>query len=128
MTLEIHVDGDWAALAGVNPIGRLLVDRVRGKESYAFSYQPTWLASNHCRHLDPELRLYSGPQYPPDSRRSNFGLFLDSSPDRWGRMLMQRREAHQARLEGREPIRLMESNYLLGVHDEQRLGGLPRRR
>jgi len=26
-----------------------------------------------------------------DQERNNVGLFLDSSPDRWGRMLMQRR-------------------------------------
>ena len=37
MTLEIHVDGDWVGLADATPIGRLLVDRVRGKESFAFS-------------------------------------------------------------------------------------------
>jgi len=124
MTLAIEVDGDWSALGEATPIGRLLVDRVRGKESFAFSYHESWLASNHCRLLDPELQFYTGPQYPPDQERNNFGLFLDSSPDRWGRMLMQRREAHQARIDGRKPTRLMESDYLLGVHDEQRLGGL----
>jgi len=124
MTLAIDVDGDWAALGGPTPIGRLLVDRVRGKESFAFSYEEAWPASKHCQLLDPELQLYIGPQHPPDQERNNFGVFLDSSPDRWGRMLMQRREAHRARLERREPARLMESDYLLGVHDEQRLGGL----
>ncbi|HBJ39117.1 MAG TPA: hypothetical protein DDZ51_31100 [Planctomycetaceae bacterium] len=66
------------------------------------------LAPSHCRQLDPELQLYSGRQYPPNSQRSNFGLFLDSPPDRWGRMLMQPRAAHQAWLEGRKPIRLMD--------------------
>ncbi len=124
MTRVIDVDGDWAALEGATPIGRLLVDRVRGKENFGFSYDDAWLRSSQCRLLDPELQFYAGPQYPSDSQRANFGLFLDSSPDRWGRMLMQRREAYRARVEGREPMRLMESDYLLGVHDEQRLGGL----
>lgn len=124
MTLVIEIDGDWSALAGVTPIGRLLVDRVRGKENFGFSYDDQWLRSSECRLLDPDLVFYAGPQYPSDPQRANFGLFLDSSPDRWGRMLMQRREAYRASVEGREPRRLMESDYLLGVHDEQRLGGL----
>jgi serine/threonine-protein kinase HipA len=45
--------------------------------------------------------LYSGQQYLNDSK-SNFGIFMDSSPDRWGRLLMRRREAAMARLEGRK--------------------------
>ena len=124
MMRVIEVDGDWAALGGAAPIGRLLVDRVRGKENFGFSYRDQWLRSSQCRSLDPELQFFAGPQYPSDPQRANFGLFLDSSPDRWGRMLMQRREAFRANVEGRDPQRLMESDYLLGVHDEQRLGGL----
>jgi len=56
--------------------------------------------------------------------RPNFGLFLDSSPDRWGRVLMQRREAALAR-EAKRPVRrLVETDYLLGVYDGQRSGAL----
>lgn len=55
--------------------------------------------------------LYSGVQYPKDTHR-NFGIFLDSSPDRWGRQLLQRREAHYARVEKRLPQTLHESDYL----------------
>ncbi|MGB3222768.1 MAG: HipA domain-containing protein, partial [Desulforhopalus sp.] len=54
----------------------------------------------------------------------NFGLFLDSSPDRWGRVLMQRREAQQARAEERNVRPLLESDYLLGVYDGLRMGAL----
>jgi serine/threonine-protein kinase HipA len=73
--------------------------------------------------LDPDLGLYSGPQYSRDDK-PNFGLFLDSSPDRWGRMLMERREALVTRQEGQRPRTLMESDYLLGVFDRYRMGGL----
>jgi serine/threonine-protein kinase HipA len=67
--------------------------------------------------------LVGGPQYPaPD--RQNFGIFLDSSPDRWGRVLMQRRENLRARREERRPRSLTEWDFLLGVHDETRLGAL----
>ena len=56
--------------------------------------------------------------------KSNFGLFLDSSPDRWGRVLLRRREAALARLEKREPMNLTELDFLLGGFDGNRMGGL----
>ncbi len=49
---------------------------------------------------------------------------MDSSPDRWGRVLMKRREAILAREEKRTEKTLMESDFLLGVFDEHRIGGL----
>ena len=73
--------------------------------------------------LDPDLQLYPGRQYL-DSTKSNFGIFLDSSPDRWGRQLMRRREAIRARQEGRTIRQLTEADYLLEVHDETRMGAL----
>jgi serine/threonine-protein kinase HipA len=91
---------------------------------FSFSYEEEWLKGSAARQLDPELQLYGGPQYLDTDSRPNFGLFLDSSPDRWGRLLMQRREAALARETGRAERRLQETDYLLGVHDEQRSGGL----
>jgi len=64
-----------------------------------------------------------GPQYPA-AKRESFGIFLDSSPDRWGRVLMQRRENVRARESNEKPAALNEWDYLLGVHDETRLGAL----
>ncbi len=57
----------------------------------------------------------------PDEK-INFGIFLDSSPDRWGRVLMRRREALIARMENRPQKTLMPSDYLLDVYDEHRMG------
>ena len=56
--------------------------------------------------------------------KSNFGIFMDSSPDRWGRLLMRRREAAMARLEGRKEQLLFETDYLLGVYDQHRMGAI----
>ena len=53
-----------------------------------------------------------------------FGVFADSCPDRWGRLLMKRRKAIQARKEKRKPKSLGESDYLLGVYDKARMGAL----
>ncbi len=78
--------------------------------------------SNYIQ-LDPDLHFFSGRQYLNDEK-VNFGLFMDSSPDRWGRLLMRRREAMMARLEQRKENFLFETDYLLGVYDEHRMGAL----
>ena len=124
MSKEILVYGDWIGLAGPTLIGTLSADTVRGKEVFAFSYDEAWLKSDPPPDLDPDLSLFRGAQYRAGDGRPNFGLFLDSSPDRWGRVIMQRREAAVAKLEGRETHTLRESDFLLGVHDEQRVGAL----
>jgi len=56
--------------------------------------------------------------------RALFGAIGDSAPDRWGRVLMDRREARFAKLENRTPRILTESDYLLMVNDVARLGAL----
>lgn len=60
----------------------------------------------------------------PKNNKQNFGVFLDSCPDRWGRTLMQRREAMIAKQESRAIKTLFEADYMLGVFDENRMGGL----
>ena len=75
------------------------------------------------QEIDPDLGLFSGIQYLRDEK-SDFGVFLDSSPDRWGRVLMNRRESILSRMENRTFHDLNESDYLLGVFDEQRMGAL----
>ena len=124
MDKKIWVYADWKGL-GDDPVfmGTLLAVQNRGKEIFSFTYEPNWLKRKECMVLDPGLGLFQGPQYP-EAGKPNFGLFLDSSPDRWGRVLMDRREAALAAKEGRQRLKLLESGYLLGVHDGQRLGGL----
>ena len=53
-----------------------------------------------------------------------FGVFADASPDRWGRVLMNKRERIAADRENRKPKKLHNSDYLLGVYDETRMGGI----
>jgi serine/threonine-protein kinase HipA len=120
---QIIVYAHWSELDKPIRLGVLNVRVTRGKEVFYFEYCKDWLQSGMAQVLDPELGLYSGPQYLHDDK-ANFGLFLDSSPDRWGRMLMRRREAAVARKEGREPENLYESDYLLGVFDGNRMGAL----
>jgi serine/threonine-protein kinase HipA len=126
MALErrsVEVHADWRELGGATRMGVLHATPVRGKETFSFEFDEAWLELSQARSLDPALRLGPGPQYVA-AGRDNFGLFLDSSPDRWGRVLMQRREAQLAREHARKERRLLEIDYLLGVYDGHRLGGL----
>ncbi len=104
-------------------MGVLKAEFTRGKEIFSFSYSEDWLKSSYSQILDPELQLYSGSQYAKDEKQ-NFGVFLDSSPDRWGRVLMKRREAAMARSDKRPERTLRESDYLLGVFDCHRMGAI----
>ena len=104
-------------------MGTLYVNSLKGEESYSFEYDRGWLKKTSLKiTLDPELMPYSGRQYP--FGKTIFGLFSDSSPDRWGRVLMNKRERILAGKEGRKPAKLYDSDYLLGVYDETRLGGI----
>jgi len=120
---SIEVYADWMGLETATRLGTLFVQETRGKEVFSFEYDDAWLRRDDNRVLDPDLRLYKGPQYV-GMDKPNFGLFLDSSPDRWGRVLMRRREAILARKEARPPRRLGEADYLLGVYDQNRMGAL----
>jgi serine/threonine-protein kinase HipA len=123
INVEILVYADWEYLHGPQLLGILNAQRIRGKEIFSFEYNSTWLDNNPTSYLDPNLGLYKGKQFLPDDK-INFGIFLDSSPDRWGRVLMRRKEALKSRIEKRDEEQLFESDYLLGVFDANRLGGL----
>ena len=120
----IWVFADWESTDGPQPMGILKAQRIRGKEVFFFEYDENWLTiQNPILFIDPHLGFYKGKQYLPEEK-NNFGIFLDSSPDRWGRMLMRRREAWLAHEEKREERVLLESDFLLGVFDGHRMGGI----
>jgi len=120
---DIYVYAHWTGMKEPVLMGVLKAEFARGKEIFSFSYSANWLKSRYSQILDPELHLYTGSQYSKDEKQ-NFGVFLDSSPDRWGRVLMKRREAAMARSEKRPEKTLRESDYLLGVFDGHRMGAV----
>jgi serine/threonine-protein kinase HipA len=88
-----------------------------------FRYNRDWLKDSKAFALDPDLSLDDQPFFPkPDL--GNFGIFLDSSPDRWGQTLMKRREALQAKDEKRPARTLYAWDFLIGVQDLTRQGAL----
>ncbi|MDD2284197.1 MAG: type II toxin-antitoxin system HipA family toxin [Paludibacter sp.] len=117
---EILVYADWYMLNSPQLIGKLHFASLRGKAVYSFEYDNEWIKTGIA--IDPELPLFSGLHYA--SSNDNFGIFKDSSPDRWGQLLMKRREILLSKIEQKEPRTLFGIDFLLGVHDSHRMGGL----
>ncbi len=122
MSEEVYVYADWEEFEEPTLVGTLRSDVVKRKEHFSFAYDSAWLQSDYAQQIDPDLHLYAGDQH--GSEQQNFRSFLDSCPDRWGRLLMKRREAVIARKNGEKPRVLNEIDYLLGVHDMYRMGAL----
>lgn len=120
---NISVYAHWSGMEDPLLMGILHSNRLKGIEVFSFEYIDEWLKNGPAQLLDPSLQLYSGLHYLNEVQ-DNFGIFLDSSPDRWGRILMRRREAALARNEDREEKKLFETDYLLGVYDGHRMGAL----
>lgn len=122
MSETIYVYDDFSSAAPVL-MGYLYIDQSRGIEHHSFEFDKAWLAGSKNQFtLNPDLYPIQGRQYPPG--KSTFGLFSDASPDCWGRVLMERRERFQADRESRKPRKLHDSDYLLGVYDETRMGAI----
>lgn len=126
MTVPIAVYADWDGLREPLRLGVLIARHAGGREVFEFEFDEAALVAPSISNvqIDPRLGLFAGRQYPPRGRET-FGVFADSSPDRWGRLLMQRRFEREQRAGRREKsARLYESDYLLGVHDPFRVGAL----
>ncbi|NDP20430.1 MAG: type II toxin-antitoxin system HipA family toxin [Paludibacter sp.] len=117
---EILVYADWYLLNSPQLIGKLYFTSLRGKAVYSFEYENEWIKTGIS--IDPELPLFSGLHYALSNE--NFGIFKDSSPDRWGQLLMKRREILLSKIEKTEALTLVGIDFLLGVHDSHRMGGL----
>ncbi|KEY57503.1 type II toxin-antitoxin system HipA family toxin [Serratia sp. DD3] len=119
----VEVYADWQPIGQPLLMGHLTYSDSSRGGVFSFSYNKTFLKSPYCLQIDPLLTLYEGELYN-DQADKNFRAFLDSSPDRWGRILMQRRAAIEHRKGIRPNNRLTELDYLLGVHDSYRMGGI----
>ncbi len=123
--LDVWIDDE--TLGGSTLAGRLTKAASRTGDTISFDYDPEWLAGAGpipAFPLDPELQLAAGAHYAREGANALTGAFVDCSPDRWGKRLMDRREAVEAREEGRKTRNLRAWDYLTGVSDESRMGAL----
>lgn len=119
--LFVFADFDW--LDGPTLVGELGYESLRGSDSYSFKFDNEWLNRFGNLFLSADINNYPGQQYTqPD--RDIFGCFSDALPDRWGRLLLNRREQILAREEKRPVRKLSSFDYLMGIDDFSRMGGL----
>lgn len=102
-------------------IGTIHCGITSGTEVVSFEYNHEWLKEHLSLMLDPTIPQAAYRTYSQDKQL--FGAFEDSCPDRWGRKLIDKREALYAVQENRAPRKFFESDYLLGVQDCYRIGG-----
>jgi len=118
---DIYVYADWIELNGPTLLGILSAHYGKGRKSFSFEYNTDWLKSKERIAFDPDIEWYSGQQFP--NNKADFGVFLDSMPDTWGRTIMKRRAALESKDKTGRKI-LYDIDYLLGVYDESRMGAL----
>ncbi len=119
---NIWVYAHWLGMPEAKCIGMLSAQGKKGKTTFSFEYDKKWIKSKEQFILDPDIRWFSGRQFP--GAKKNFGIFLDSMPDTWGRTLMKRKSV-QVTIEKNElPKTLSDIDFLLGVYDETRMGAL----
>ena len=126
MKSPIEVYSDWTDGEPPKRLGSLRVRPGRTGELFDFTFEAGALSDTTLagHSLDPDIKLFAGPQFPK-SGRTRFGLIKDSSPDSWGETLIRRRFERDKRAGlVAQDARLGQSDYLLGVHDSFRSGAL----
>src|SRR5574344_549645 len=120
---KIYVYADFDFLNQTEEIGVLSYERVRGNDHFSFEYSREWLNRRGGVILSGDVINVSGMQHPRQLN-SVFGFVKDSFPDRWGRLLLDRRERLAAKEEQRSVRTLSNYDYLVGIEDLTRMGGI----
>ena len=119
---DIYVYNHCLGMNEPKLMGVLSAQQAKGRKAFSFEYDNNWLKTEQKFLLDPDIQFYGGQQYP--NQKANFGIFLDSMPDTWGRTLMKRREAQLAKIKKETQKTLYDIDFLLGVFDHSRMGAL----
>lgn len=88
---RITVYADFDFLTSPQEIGVLGYEHVRGNDHFVFEYSRDWLKQYGGIVLSGDLMNVPSLQHPR-GKDSVFGFVKDSFPDRWGRLLLDRRE------------------------------------
>ena len=87
-----------------------------------FEYAYSWLKFQNNFEIAPNLPLIKGSIYA--DKGENFGIFNDSSSDRWGRNLIKCKEIILSKKENRKINNLYEWDYFVGINDFVKQGAL----
>ena len=120
---RITVYADFDFLTSPQEIGILGYEHIRGKDHFVFEYSREWLKHYGGILLSGDLMNVPSLQHPRGNDNV-FGFVKDSFPDRWGRLLLDRRERLMAQSEGRPKRALTNYDYLIGIEDFTRMGGI----
>ena len=120
---KITIYADFDFLEAPQEIGILGYEHVRGKDHFVFEYSRQWLKQHGGILLSGDLMNVPSLQHPRGNDNV-FGFVKDSFPDRWGRLLLDRRERLTAQSEGRPARMLTNYDYLTGIEDFTRMGGI----
>jgi len=122
-----------AVFQGETPrqVGTLRFDAQGARQSAAFEYHPSWLASAGAFAIAPTLPLLGGMQFHKRVGEGSVfhGVIADTEPDGWGRNVIRRDHAkrRQAARRAGDPIDAQPLNsldFLLAVDDANRVGAL----
>ena len=120
---RITVYADFDFLTSPEEIGTLGYENIRGKDHFVFEYSHQWLKQHGGILLSGDLLNVPSLQHPRGNDNV-FSFVKDSFPDRWGRLLLDRRERLTAQQEGRPKRMLTNYDYLIGIEDFTRMGGI----
>lgn len=114
--IEIHIDHSGRT----SLVGRLRYFAKARSQTSIFEYADEWLAFDDAFAIDPaNLPLDNNPTYTSSDKSALPGAIRDTSPDRWGQLLIRR----ALRKSGRSRT-LSEIDYLLAINDQTRVGAL----
>lgn len=114
-TIRVHVDYPTHTV----PVGTARIMRSRGVDTTEFTYDPGFLAGP-AWEISPDLPIATRAPVIEGLP----GALDDSAPDAWGRNLITRRLAAEARDAGHPAPTATDLDYLLGVNDGTRQGAL----
>lgn len=114
-TVRVHLDD----ATGTVPVGTSRITRARGIDTTEFTYDDSFLAGAGW-DISPDLPVRTGSSVTEGLP----GALDDAAPDTWGRNLITRRLAAEARDGGHVAPTPTEVDYLLGVNDFTRQGAL----
>ncbi|MCZ6804136.1 MAG: HipA domain-containing protein [Proteobacteria bacterium] len=122
-SIQIHLDSPSAS-ASLN-VGALQIENIKGHEIFTFQFSEEALSHPHINLLFPNVAVSKGHFHLSHTENAAlFKMLTDSMPDRWGKVLLKKKQLNEAKVSGtskRMPD-LNDSDYLLQLSDQTRMG------